>query len=400
MVAEQWDAEDPDALVLAECATVLDRLYERIAHRFGRAEVRARVRRYLMGLLERLDRKNGWQLAEAIGEGGPQGVQRLLTTAVWDAEAVRDDLRRYVVEHLGDVANGVLIVDETGFLKKGAHSCGVAPQYCGTVGRPANCQVGVFLGYASVKGVAFLDRALYLPRVWTEDRERCAAAGVPLEVRFATKVTLAQRLLVRAFTAAVPARWVVADSLYGRAHTFRRWLEQQRQAHVVGVLPAQVVEHDGRRQRASALAARLPAEAWVRRSAGEGSQGPRVHDWACIRLSEEVPSGLARWLLVRRALEDPTEQDFFRAYGLADTPVDELVRVAGLRWAIEEGFAQAKGEVGLDQYEVRGWEAWHRQVTLCLLAHAALAVLCASARRAEEAGAKGGGLRATRSSSR
>jgi len=400
MVAERWEAEDPDALVFAECATVLDQLYERIAHRFGRVEVRTRVRQYLMGLLERVDRKNGWQVAEAMGEAGPQGVQRLLTTAAWDADVVRDDLRRYVIEHLGDVASGVLIVDETGFLKKGAHSCGVASQYCGTVGRSANCQVGVFLGYASATGMAFLDRALYLPQAWAEDDARRATAGVPTEVRFATKVTLAQRLLARAFAAAVPARWVVADSLYGRAHAFRRWLEQQERPHVVGLLPGQVVEHDGRRQRASALAARLPAEAWVRRSAGEGSQGPRVHDWACIRLSEDAPVGMARWLLVRRALEDPAEQDFFRAYGPTDTPVDELVRVAGLRWAIEEGFAQAKGEVGLDQYEVRGWQAWHRQVTLCLLAHAALAVLCASARRAEEAGVKKGGPRAARSASR
>jgi SRSO17 transposase len=315
MVAEQWEAEDVDALVFAECATVLDRLYERIAHRFERVEVRARARQYLMGLLEWVDRKNSWQVAEAIGEAGPQGVQRLLTTAVWDAEAVRDDLRRSVVEHLGDVASGVLIVDESGFLKKGAHSCGVAPQYCGTVGRGAHCQVGVFLGDASVRGMAFLDRALYLPRVWAEDHEHRAVAGVPEAVRFATKVILAQRLLARAFAVAVPARWVVADSLYGRAHTFRRGLEQQRQAHVVGVLPAQVVEHDGRRQRAAALAARLPADAWVRHSAGEGSHGPRVHDWACIRLSEETPVGMARWLLVRRALEDPAEQDVFRADG-------------------------------------------------------------------------------------
>jgi SRSO17 transposase len=160
MVAECWPDEDADALVLEQCAQVLDRLHERIAHRFRRVEVRARVRRYLAGLLERVDRKNGWQLAEVIGEAGPQGVQRLLTTAVWDADAVRDDLRRYVVEYLGDGPSGVLIVDETGFPKKGVCSCGVAPQYCGTLGRPANCQVGVFLGYASVHGMAFLDRAL------------------------------------------------------------------------------------------------------------------------------------------------------------------------------------------------------------------------------------------------
>jgi SRSO17 transposase len=392
MVAEQWD-DDADGRVLEECATVLDRLHERIAHRFGRVEVRARVRRYMAGLLERVDRKNGWQVAEAIGEGGPQGIQRLLTTAVWDAEAVRDDLRRYVVEYLGDRASGVVIVDESGFPKKGAHSCGVAPQYCGTLGRSANCQVGVFLGYASAKGMAFLDRALYLPKVWAADQERRTASGVPPKVRFATKTVLAQDMLARAFAADVPARWVAADSLYGRGHRFRRWLEKQERAYVVGILPAQVVVYQGRRQRATAMAASLPPEAWVRRSAGDGSQGPRIHDWACVGLSEDAPVGMARWLLIRRTLTVVPEQDYFRAYGPADTTEDALVRVAGMRWAIEEGLGQAKGEVGLDQYEVRGWQAWHRQITLCLLAHAALAILCVVARQAEKTGGKKGGPR-------
>jgi SRSO17 transposase len=390
MAAEQWSNEDADAVVLAQCALVLDQLYARIAHRFGRVEVRARVRRYMAGLLERVDRMNGWQLAEASGEAGPQGVQRLLTTAVWDAEAVRDDLRAYVVESLGDAASGVLIVDETGFPKKGVHSCGVAPQYCGTLGRSANCQVGVFLGYASAKGMAFLDRALYLPKAWAADHERRATTGVPPRVRFATKTLVAQDMLARAFAAAVPSSWVVADSLYGRGQRFRRWLEKHERAYVVGILPAQVVADQGRRQRATAVAASLPAAAWVRRSAGEGSQGPRIHDWACVRLSEDAPAGMARWLLIRRTLTAVPEQDFFGAYGLADTAEDELVRVAGMRWAIEEGFGQAKGEVGLDQYEVRGWQAWHRQITLCLLAHAALAALCLLARQAEEVGGKRG----------
>ncbi len=332
MGAERWDDdEETDTLVLEQCATVLDRLHERIAHRFRRGEVRARVRRYVAGLLERVDRKNGWQVAEAMGEAGPQGIQRLLTTAVWDAEAVRDDLRRYVVEYLGDAPSGVLIVDESGFPKKGWHSCGVAPQYCGTLGRSANCQVGIFLGYASAKGMAFLDRALYLPKVWAADRERGAAAGVPPTLRFATKTVLAQHMLARAFAAAVPASWVAADSLYGRGHRFRQWLEKQERAYVVGILPAQGVVFQERRQRATAVAASLPTEAWIRRSAGEGSQGPRIHDWACVRLSEDAPLGMARWLLVRRTLTATPEQDFFRAYGPADTTADALVRVAGIR---------------------------------------------------------------------
>jgi SRSO17 transposase/transposase len=380
MVAERWQGDAAEAAVLEGGEAAWERLHERIAHRFGRAELRARVRRYLAGLLGRVERKNGWQVAEAIGELGPQGVQRLLTGSAWDADSVRDDLRAYVLEHLGDAASGVLIVDESGFPKKGAHSCGVAPQYCGTLGRSANAQVGVFLAYGSERGAAFVDRALYLPRAWTKDRGRCAAAGVPSGVGLATKVTLAKRLLEQAFAAGVPAGWVVADCLYGRAHHFRAWLEGQGQPHVVGVLPDQVVVCEGRRQRAEALAASLPATAWVRRSAGVGSQGERVHDWLCAPLDEAAPAGMGRWLLVRRPLDAPEDCAYFRAYGPAATTVEELVRVAGARWAVEEALAQAKGEVGLDQYEVRRWEAWHRSVTLCLLAHAYLAAVCAAAR--------------------
>jgi SRSO17 transposase len=400
MVAECWDGDEDDVAIVRGGAAALDRLHERIAHRFGRAEVRARVRRYLRGLLARVERKNGWQLAEAIGEAGPQGVQRLLNAAAWDADAVRDDLRAYAVEHLGEEASGVLIVDETSFLKKGARSCGVAPQYAGTIGRSANAQVGVFLAYASSRGHAFIDRALYLPRSWTKDRARCTQAGVPREVTFATKVELAKRMLARAFTAAVPAGWVVADSFYGRAHGFRRWLEAEERPHVVGVLPAQVVEREGRRQRAQALAANLPATAWIPRSSGLGSQGERVHAWACVALSEEAPAGWRRWLLVRRALDDPSEVAYYRAFGPADTPAGELVRVAGLRWAIEEGFGQAKGEVGLDQYEVRRWDAWHRHITLCLLAHAYLAIVSAQARSTGVADREGGAVRRAVTASR
>jgi SRSO17 transposase len=338
------------------------------------------VRRYLAGLLGRAERKNGWQLAEAVGEVGPQGVQRLLNGASWDFEAVRDDLRAYVLEHLRDAASAVLIIDETSFPKQGRESCGVAPQYCGTLGRSANAQVGVFLAYSSTRGAAFIDRALYLPKCWTADRERCAAAGVPPGLGFATKVALAKQLLARAFAAGVAARWVVADCLYGRAHHFRAWLEGQGQAHVVGVLPDHRVVQQGRQQRAKAVAERLAPEAWVRRSAGTGAQGERVHDWACVALEEAAPAGMGRWLLVRRPLEAPEDPAYFRAYGPAGTAAAALVRVAGERWAVEEAFAQAKGEVGLDQYEVRRWAAWHRAITLCLLAHAYLVVVCAGAR--------------------
>lgn len=385
MVAERWREEGHDTPALGAWTAALGRMQERIAHRFTRPEVRARVPRYLCALMARVERKNSWQRAEAMGEEGPQGVQRLLSSAVWDAEAVRDDLHADVIEHLGDAASGVLIIDETSFPTKGRHSCGVAAQYCGTLGRSTTCQVGVFGGYASAKGMAFLDRVLSLPRCWTTDRARCAQAGVPVEHRCATKGALARRLLERAFAAGVPMRWVVADRLYGRAQQFRTWLEGQERPYVVGILPVQAVEHGGHRQRAKTLAMGLSAETWRRQSAGAGVQGERVHDWLCVPLSTAAPQGWARWLLVRRSLHDPTACTYFLAFAPAQTQPDDLIRGAGLRWAIEEGVAQATGEVGLDQYEIRRWTAWRRQITLCLLAHAALVITCVLARRAVRA---------------
>jgi SRSO17 transposase len=372
----------------------LAELHARIAHRFARAEVRARVGRYIAGLLSRVDRKNGWQLAEAMGEPEPRGVQRLLSAAAWDADGVRDDLRTYVVDQLGDEASGVLIIDDTGFVKQGDKSCGVARQYTGTVGAVANAQVGVFLAYASRKGAAFVDRALYLPRAWTEDPDRCRAAGIPAAVRFATKITLAQRMLARAFAAAVPARWVVADSFYGRSHTFRRWLEEREQAHVLMVPKTHAVQYHGRRQTAVKLVERLPAEVWALHSVGMGVQGERCQLWACLPLSEVCPSGMRRWLLVQRDLDDPNDLAYHLAYGPEATPEEELLRVCSSRWQIEEGFAQTKGEVGLDQYEVRTWAAWHRFMTLCLLAHAYLVVMRLAAQQEEAVVQKGEPIRA------
>ena len=377
-----WGSIDRWSDALAE-------VHGRIARRIARAEVRERVGRYLAGLLGRVERKNGWQLAEAIGETEPRGVQRLLSDASWDADGVRDDLRSYVVEHLGEPASGVLIVDDTGFVKKGDKSVGVARQYTGTVGDTANAQVGVFLAYASAKGAAFIDRALYLPRAWTDDPDRCRAAGVPATVRFATKITLAQRMLEQAFAAAVPARWVVADSFFGRSHAFRRWLEERGQAYVLMVPNTHAVRSQGRRPTAAKLAARLPSDTWVPRSVGMGVQGERRQLWACLPLSEECPPGRQRWLLVQRGVDDPSDLAYHLASGPEATPIEELLRVCGSRWQIEECFAQAKGEVGLDQYEVRTWVAWHRFMTLCLLAHAYLVVMRLAANQDEPALVKG-----------
>jgi SRSO17 transposase len=363
-------------------SAALDAVHTRIAPRFRRAEARTRARRYLDGLLSPIERKNGWQMAEYLGETGPQGVQRLLNAADWDADAVRDDLRAYVIEHLGH-DGGVLIVDETGFLKKGTKSAGVARQYSGTAGRRENQQIGVFLAYASPRGCAFLDRALYLPETWAGDPGRRAAAGIPASVAFATKVELARTMLARAFDAKIPVRWVVGDSIYGH-DDLRTWLEEQGRRYVLGVACTHLIWTLGQQVEAQVLAARQPDDAWARSSAGEGSQGPRFYDWACIRLPYETAAGMAHWLLIRRGVSDPTELKFFRVYGPADTAVEEMIRVAGVRWAIEIVIQQAKGEVGLDQYEVRKWDAWYRHVTLALLAHAALEVARSTAQKEGE----------------
>jgi SRSO17 transposase len=368
----------------------LEELHARIAYRFARSEIRERARRYLVGLLGRVERKNAWQLAEAIGETDPQGVQRLLNAAKWDAGAVRDDLRRYVVEYLGDEVSGVLIVDETGFLKKGEKSVGVARQYTGTAGDTVNCQVGVFLAYSSKKGAALVDRTLYLPKEWTEDKERLAQAGVPEEVRFANKLELAKRMLQRAFAAGVPARWVVADSFYGRLHAFRTWLERRGRPYAVMVPKTNAVRCQGRRKKIERVAELLPEEAWATISAGEEDSGERrPWEWACLELSVDSVKGMRRWLLTRRSPEDPEDLAFYQAYGPEETPAHELVKVCQRRWQVEDCFAQAKGEVGLDHYEVRRWDAWHRYVTLCLLAHAFLVVTRLAARDEEEAAADG-----------
>jgi SRSO17 transposase len=361
--------------VIERCSGAWAELHARIAHRFARAEARERAGRYLAALLGRLERKNGWQLAEAMGEAGPRGVQRLLSAATWDADGVRDDLRDYVVGHLGDDESGVLIVDETGFLKKGRKSCGVARQYTGTAGDTVDCQVGVFLAYASAGGAAFIDRALYLPREWAEDRARRTEAGVPEETGFATKIELAQRMLARAFEAGVPARWVVGDAFYGRSHELRQWLEAQGRPYALMVPKTNAVWYRGRRELAAQLGERLCADA-------------PPDPWVCLELSEACAVGMRRWLLVRCDANDPDEHRYYLAYGREDTGGEELVRVCTARWRIEECLAEAKGEVGLDQYEVRKWNAWHRHATLCLLAHAYLVATRRAARR-EETGGKG-----------
>jgi SRSO17 transposase len=377
------DTNSPSTAV--EAATVVQGgtayvadIERRLAPYFARAEPRQQAMAYLRGLLSPVERKNSWQLAEVGGDATPYGLQHLLRRARWDPDAVRDELRRYLLEHLGD-AHAVVVIDETGFLKKGQHSAGVARQYSGTAGRIDNCQIGVFLAYASRHGQALLDRELYLPKEWTDDPGRCRQAGIPEERQFATKPKLAQQMLARAFAAGVPSSWVTGDCVYGDDRRLRLWLEDQPQAYVLAVSGKEYVWLDWYQRRVKTVLAALPEDSWSRLSAGDGTKGPRWYDWCWLPLAEPLEPSWCRWLLVRRSLSDPRELQAYVVFAPQDTPLAEVVRVAGTRWTIESCFEAAKREVGLDHYEVRGWTGWYRHITLAMWALALLAVLRAGA---------------------
>jgi SRSO17 transposase len=372
---------------LAAWVAGLDDLFALVADRFPRVEPRLQARAYVRGLLAPLAVKNSWTLAEAAGNKTPDKMQRLLNRASWDDDGVRDDVRGYVARHLGD-ASAVLIVDETGFIKKGARSAGVQRQYSGTAGRVENCQLGVFLAYASPKGRALVDRELYLPKSWTDNRDRCREAGIPDGVQFASKPELARVMLERALDAGVPAAWVTADEAYGKDGGFRSWLEQRRIGYVAAVPKSQAVAGDAGKSRADVLTAHAPDQAWKRRNCGNGSKGLRVYDWAAATLPEDgtEPPGWARFLLIRRSLTPNAKGELELAYYLCAAPAgtedEELIRAAGARWAVEECFQSAKNEAGLDHSQVRRYDAWYRHATLAVLAHAYLAVTAANAPKA------------------
>jgi SRSO17 transposase len=346
----------------------------RLAPHFTRSQSRQRVMAYLHGLLSETERKNSWQVAEVCGEPTPYGFQYLLARADWDAEAVCDALRIYSIQHLGD-PDGVLVLDDTGFVKQGRHSAGVARQYTGTVGTVENCQIGVFLGYASPLGHALLDRELYLPKEWTDDRERGRQAGIPADRPFATKPQLARQLLARAFAAGVPAAWVTGDSVYGHDRPRRLWLEGRSQPYVLAVSGKAYVWVGSPQRQVKTILASLPVEGWTRLSAGDGAQGPRWDDWRWLPLATPLEPGWCRWLLVRRSMNDPPELTAYIVFAPQATPLEEVVQVAGSRWTIESGFEAAKGEVGLDHYEVRTWTGWDRHITLAMWALALLTIM-------------------------
>jgi SRSO17 transposase len=355
--------------------------FARIAGRFRRVEPRRRAQAFLLGLLSDVDTRSCWQLAEQAGDATPHGMQRLLGEAVWDAGKVRDDVRGYVVDELGD-PQAVLILDDTGDLKKGSLSVGVQRQYTGTAGRIENSQVAVFLAYASRHGYTLIDREIYLPRCWTNDPARCAAAGVPEHVRFATKIALARRMLTRAADAGVPAAWATADEFYGGDRRLRRDRQARNMGYVLAVARSHRVTACDTLgpQRVDQVAAGLPSRTWNRYSAGPGAKGPREYDWAWVAITppEEETTG-HHWLLIRRRRTDG-QLAFYRCWSPTPVGLPTLVRVAGTRWRIETAFQTSKNATGLDEHQVRRWDSWHRYTTLVMLAHAILTVIAARER--------------------
>lgn len=358
----------------------LEELLARIGGRFKRKELRQNVHEYVKGLLSITERKNAWQLAEALGLNSPDKFQYLLNGARWNADAVRNDLLGYVVKHIGH-SEAVLSPDETGFVKKGENSAGVQRQYSGTAGRVENCQIGVFLAYASSKGRTLIDRELYLPESWANDEKRRLAAGIPEEIEFATKPQLARYMIERAVNAQVPFKWVTGDEVYGDNPGFRTWLNDQGIYFVLALAKNQHFSPEsGVKTTVEKLGEGLRPEDWHVLSAGDGAKGPRLYDWTRIRLQEWIPGEVQTpceyWLMLRRSLADG-ELAYYVCRVPPGTDLQKMAQVAGTRWTVEECFEAAKGQVGLDHYEVRNWHGWYRHITLAMLAHAYLTVLCA-----------------------
>lgn len=367
-----WVAE------IREWADGLREIADLIGGEFARTEPRNNAVSYIRGLLSDEERKNSWTLSERAGQGTPDGMQRLLSTTDWDPDAVRDALFGYVKKHLGD-PTGILAIDETGFLKKGTASAGVARQCSGTAGRVENCQIGVFLTYASPSGRTFLDRELYLPKAWTEDAARCQRAGIPEAREMATKPVLAGDMIERALDAGIQAEWTTGDAVYGQHSGLRRRLEARGMHYVMAVPMNQRVitpapASFGTEGQADLLFAALDGRAWRTRTAGTGTKGERLYDWARIRINGPAETG-KHWLLARRSLKDPTDLAYFICHTPEHVTLIELARVAGARWAIEETFQTSKGETGLDHYQVRQYTGWYRHITLSMFAHAFLSII-------------------------
>lgn len=351
-------------------------LCSQIGRCFSRKDTRLRAERYLRGLLGQVERKNGWQIAEYLGDATPYATQHLLGRASWSADDVRDAILRYTQEHLLEFhEKGVLIIDETGFLKKGNHSAGVQRQYSGTAGRIENCQIGVFLALSCRRGRVLLDRELYLPKSWCEDTVRCRSVGITEQSEFLTKPRLAQVMLSRAFSSGISPEWVLADSVYGSDSKFRRFLEERDQAYVLAVSSQRRLWVSLQQVRLDVLIRDVPVEDWVRLSAGDGSKGPRLYDWLSVAFSHPGQGRLQKSALLRRSVTNPEEYAYYLCFAPPETSVEDFAKAAGQRWAIESCFEAAKQETGLDEYEVRSLQGWYRHITLSMLALAFLCVI-------------------------
>jgi SRSO17 transposase len=387
------------------------RFCARFADVFGRKEPRAQAAKYLRGLLASLPRKNGWQVAEAVGDRIPDATQRLLYQAQWSADAARDHLLPFTIEVFGD-EDGIGVVDETGFVKQGKRSVGVKRQYSGTAGKIENCQIGTFLSYATAKGHVFLDRRLYLPAEWCSDAERRAQAKVPADVVFQTKPEQALVMLAQAWQAGVPMRWVAGDEIYGESTELRDGIAARGRWYVLGVrtvMPVwterptvvepepqargrprtrvRLVEGAPSATTVKEVVAHWPESRWQSLTVAEGEKGLITYDWACQRVVEsrdQLP-GPDAWLIARRSLSDPTEIAYYLSNAPADTLLLKLAQVASTRYTVEQCIEEAKSETGLDEYEVRYWHSWHRHITLSMMAHAWLAAI-----RCQASAKKGG----------
>jgi SRSO17 transposase len=384
---------------LSEWSDDFEAFHARFAGLFGRSEPRDQTKKYLRGLLASVGRKNSWQLAEAVGDAIPDRMQRLLYRTEWDAEKARDVLQQFMVETFGD-EGAIIVVDETGFVKKGKRSVGVKRQYSGTAGKVENCQIGVFLSYATSKGHGFLDRRLYLPEDWCDDPGRRNKAKVPPEISFQTKSELAIDMLEHAWAQGVPVRWVAGDEVYGDATSLRDGVIEHKGLYVLAVSRTTpvwaerlAVESPGqpwtgrprtrrrlapggpKASRAEVVARAWREDRWQRFAVAEGEKGPRIYDWACQRVIESRDGlpGPEAWLLVRRSASDPADMAYFLSNAPLDTSLVDMAKVAATRYVVEQCIEEAKGETGLDEYEVRHWHSWHRHITLSMMAHGWLA---------------------------
>ena len=352
----------------------VSQLTERIKGCFRNRCGQEQAEKYICGLLSPIERKNGWQMAEARGDSTPYAIQQFIYRGNWDADEVMRCQREYVKEEIG-TEDGVYVADDTGFLKKGKKSAGVARQYSGTAGRIENCQIGVFLTYATPKGFTIIDRELYLPKEWMDDRERCASAGIPNEVEFKTKPQMALEMMKAANEAGIPFSWATADSAYGDCGDISQWLESIEKGYVLAVSGKAYVWQGFRQFKVGSILESLPKDGWKRISAGTGSKGERHYDWLMIGLNKPPLEGWCRCLLVRRSISDPSELRAFICFYPENTAVEKLAEIAGTRWTIEQSFEEAKGEVGLDHYEVRSYNGWYKHITMACCAHALLTII-------------------------